>query len=316
MSRLSSSDVPRRATPVDIVVVSYNSRARLRACVEPLLGVPETHVIVVDNASPDASLEALRGLPVTAIQRETNGGFATGVNEGWRAGSSPYVLLLNPDARIDTESLRVLAGVLDDTPGAGAVAPRIVNDDGTLDHSQRRFPRLRSTYARALFLHRFLPRASWTDELVHAEDAYARQGTPEWVSGACVLVRRAALIELDGLDEGFFMYSEDVDLCRRLWSAGYAVVFEPAAAIEHVGGASAPRAGLLPALAASRVRYARKHHGRVVAFLERVGVGLEAATHVVVGRGGRAARAGHARALLAVARPAAASHPARAEPPL
>ena len=303
-------------TAVDVVVVTYNSRAQLRACIEPLAELPEAHVIVVDNASADASLEVVRGLPVTAIQRESNGGFATGVNAGWRAGSAPSVLLLNPDARIDAVSLRTLIRVIDETPEAGAVAPRIVNDDGSLDHSQRRFPRLRSTYARALFLHRVFRTAAWTDELVRDEEASALRGSPEWVSGACVLVRREALAELNGLDEGFFMYSEDVDLCRRLRSAGYGVVFEPAAVVEHVGGASAPRAGLLPALAASRVRYARKHHGRVVAFLERVGVGLEAATHALVGRGGRAARAGHARALLAVAKPAAASHPARAEPPL
>jgi GT2 family glycosyltransferase len=301
---------------VDVVVVSYNSRGQLLACIEPLLGMAEAHVIVVDNASPDASLEVVHGLDVTAIQRETNGGFAAGVNAGWRAGSSPYVLLLNPDARIGAESLRALTRVLDDTPVAGAAAPRIVNDDGSLDHSQRRFPRLRSTFARALFLHRLFPGAAWTDELVRDEDAYARRGAPEWVSGACVLVRRDALVELEGLDEGFFMYSEDVDLCRRLRSAGFEIVFEPAAVVEHVGGASAPRSGLLPALAASRVRYARKHHGRLVALLERIGVALEAATHALVGRGGRAARAGHARALLTVARPVPPDHPARAEPPV
>ena len=305
-----------QAALVDVIIVSYNSREQLRACVEPLLDTPEAHVIVVDNASPDASLDVVQGLPVTAIQRSSNGGFATGVNAGWRAGSSPYVLLLNPDARIGAESLRALTSVLDEAPEVGAVAPRIVNDDGSLDHSQRRFPRLRSTYARALFLHRIFPAAAWTDELVRDEDAYSDRRTPEWVSGACVLVRREALVELDGLDEGFFMYSEDVDLCRRLRSAGYGLVFEPAALVEHVGGASAPRAGLLPALAASRVRYARKHHGHLVAFLERVGVALEAATHALVGRGGRAARAGHARALLTVAKPVATSHPARAEPPL
>ena len=301
---------------VDVVVVSYNNRAELPACVEPLLAVRGAHVIVVDNASHDGSLDAVRTLPVTAIQLSRNGGFAIGVNAGWRAGSAPYVLLLNPDARIDGASLGALARVLDDDPQVGAVAPRIDHDDGSLDFSQRRFPRLRSTYAQALFLHRLFPRATWTDELVRDDAAYARRGTPEWVSGACILVRRDALVELDGLDEAFFMYAEDVDLCRRLQSAGYVVVFEPAAVVVHVGGASAPRAALLPTLAASRVRYATKHHGRLVAFLERVGVALGAATHALVGRGGRAARTGHARALLAVTRPAAASHPARAEPPL
>jgi len=305
-----------RLQSVDVVVVSYNSRAELPSCVGPLLSATDAHVIVVDNASTDGSLDAVRHLPVTAIQLPWNGGFATGVNAGWRAGSAPYVLLLNPDARIDAASLRSLARVLDEDTRVGAVAPRIDHADGSLDFSQRRFPRLRSTYAQALFLHRVFPHAGWTDELVRDEDAYTRRGTPEWVSGACVLVRREALVALDGLDEDFFMYSEDIDFCRRLQSAGYAIQFEPSSVVVHVGGASTPRARLLPALAASRVRYARKHHGWLVAFLERVGVALGAATHALVGRGGRAARAGHARALLAVARPDPTSHPARAEPPL
>jgi N-acetylglucosaminyl-diphospho-decaprenol L-rhamnosyltransferase len=303
-------------TTVDVVVVSYNSRDELRECVDPFLANPDTNVIVVDNASPDRSLDAVRDLPVTAIQLPRNDGFATGVNAGWRAGSSPYVLILNPDAQIDDASLLTLARVLDEEPQVGAAAPRIHHEDGSLDYSQRLFPRLRSTYAQALFLHRVFPRATWTDELVRDDEAYARRGAPDWVSGACILVRRDVLAELGGLDEAFFMYCEDIDLCRRLRSSGYQLVFEPTASVLHLGGASAPRAGLLPALAASRVRYARKHRGRVVAFLERVGVGLGAATHALVGRGGRAMRAGHARALIAAARPVATSHPARVEPPL
>src|SRR4249919_1005612 len=98
----------RRMAQVDVVVVSYNSRERLRACVEPLLELDGVHVIVVDNASQDASLEAVRDLDVTAIQLPVNGGFARGVNAGWRAGSAPYVLLLNPDARVDGASLEAL----------------------------------------------------------------------------------------------------------------------------------------------------------------------------------------------------------------
>jgi N-acetylglucosaminyl-diphospho-decaprenol L-rhamnosyltransferase len=272
--------------------------------VEPLLAAPSTNVIVVDNASPDASLEAVRDLPLTAIQLSHNGGFAHGVNAGWRAGSSPYVLLLNPDARIDGPSIEALVLALEEDPRLGAAAPRIVDEDGSLDYSQRRFPRLRSTYARAFFLHRLFPSAPWTDELVRDEEAYARRGSPDWVSGACVLLRRKALEELDGLDEGFFMYGEDIDLCRRLRAAGFELLYEPAALVHHEGGASAPRAHLLPVLAASRIRYATKHRSRAGALLERIGVALEAATHVAVARGGIAARAGHARALrLAVTRP-------------
>jgi hypothetical protein len=293
------------STSVDVVVVSYNSRDRLRACVEPLLALPTVNVIVVDNASPDGSLDAVRDLPLTPIQLPSNGGFAHGVNAGWCTGSAPYVLLLNPDARIDGRSLEVLVRTLEEAPALGAVAPRIVDRDGSLDYSQRRFPRLRSTYARAFFLHRLFPTAPWTDEIVRNEAAYAGRGTPDWVSGACILLRRDALVKLGGLDEGFFMYGEDIDICRRLRSAGYELLFEPAAVVEHEGGASEPRSNLLPVLAASRMRYAAKHRSRPAAFLERVGIALEALTHIAVARGGAAARSGHARALrLAVTRAA------------
>jgi N-acetylglucosaminyl-diphospho-decaprenol L-rhamnosyltransferase len=291
---------PRRT--VDVVVVSYNSRDRLRACVEPLVGLDDVHVIVADNASPDASLEAVSDLELTAIQLPRNGGFAYGVNAGWRAGHATHVLLLNPDAHIDREALHTLVAAIEEDESVGAVGPRIVHTDGTLDWSQRRYPRLRSTYARALFLHRLFPDAPWTDELVRDEGAYARRNRPDWLSGACLLVRREALERLDGLDEGFFMYAEDIDLCRRLRDAGYELLYEPAAVVEHEGGASAPRAALLPTLAESRIRYAVKHRGRLAAALERVGIGLEALTHVIVSRGGMAVRKGHAGALRAVAR--------------
>src|SRR4029079_14244816 len=97
-------------------------------------------------------------------------------------------------------SLHALVGALEAAPQAGAVAPRIVDGDGALEYSQRRYSRLRSTYARALFLHRIFPRASWTDELIRDERAYEHRGTPDWVSGACILLRRSVLEEVAGPD--------------------------------------------------------------------------------------------------------------------
>jgi N-acetylglucosaminyl-diphospho-decaprenol L-rhamnosyltransferase len=282
---------------VDAVVVSYNSRESLAACVTPLAGLDDVQVIVVDNASTDGSLEAVRDLPVVAIRRSVNAGFAAGCNAGWRAGSAPYVLLLNPDATIAPEGLRRLVRVLEEDESVGAVAPRIEEADGSLHFSQRRFQRLRSTYARAFFLHRLAPAASWADEVVRDEERYSQTGSPEWASGACLLVRRSALEEIEGLDEGFFLYCEDDDLCRRLWQAGHAVHYDPEAVCTHQGGASAPRSSLLPLLAASRIRYAQKHRSPAGAGLERIGVMLNGLTHALVARGGIAARAGHARSI-------------------
>ena len=282
---------------VDVVVVSYNSRSSLRKCVEPLAGLDDIRVIVVDNASPDDGLAAVSDLDVTSLALGENRGFAGGCNAGWRAGESTFVLLVNPDAQIDAASVRALAQRLEARPEAAAVAPRIENGEGGLDYSQRRFPRLRSTYSQAFFLHRLFPRASWTDELVRDQAAYERPGSPEWVSGACVLLRRTALEEVGGLDEGYFHYCEDIDLCRRLRDRGHDVLFEPEALAVHEGGVSAPRARLLPVLARSRIRYARKHGSRRFAVLQQLGIALGALTHLAAGRGGAERRAGYVRSL-------------------
>jgi N-acetylglucosaminyl-diphospho-decaprenol L-rhamnosyltransferase len=286
-----------RAPAVDVVVVSYNSSDVLRACVEPLGGIEEVHVVVVDNASSDGSLKTIDDLPVETTQLRVNRGFAAGCNAGWTCGDAPYVLFLNPDARITVGAVHELIDAIETERAAGAVAPRIVDAGGATDYSLRRFPRLRSTFAQALFLHRLLPHASWVDEVIRAPDAYEEPRSVEWVSGACLLVRRDVLMELDGWDDGFFMYCEDIDLCRRVHGLGLEVRYVPTATVVHDGGASAPRAALLPVLAASRVRYASKHRSAGYTLLERAGIALGSLTHLLAGRGDRRMRAGHARAL-------------------
>jgi N-acetylglucosaminyl-diphospho-decaprenol L-rhamnosyltransferase len=297
------------ASDVDVVVVAYNSADTLRACVHPFVGRDDTTVTVVDNASPDGGLEAIADLDVGTITLRVNGGFARGCNVGWRAGRSPFVLFLNPDAVASPQAVQTIAGVLRRDVDVAIAAPKIVQPNGALEYSQRRFPRLASTYARALFLHRAIPLLRWSDELVRDPFAYARAAEPEWVSGACLLIRRAVLEELGGWDERFFMYCEDIDLCARVRERGYGIRFEPTAVVEHEGGASAPRPTLIPTLAASRLLYARKHRSRLGALVERGGLALEALTHAAVSSRGQEARAGHARALRLLARPAPVDTP-------
>jgi len=287
---------------VDVVVVSFNSEGTLRACLEPLVGLAGVTVILVDSDSQDRSVESVSDLPIRIERLPQNNGFAYACNRGWKLGNASLVLFLNPDATIDPRSLELLAGVARD-PWVGAAAPKVLEADGSLDFSMRRFPRLRTTYAQALFLHRLFPQAEWSDELVRDPTAYTKASSPEWVSGACVLLKRDVLDRLGGFDEGFFLYCEDIDLCRRVRDAGFEIRFEPGAVAIHSGGASAPRAQLLPVLAASRIRYARKHRSRLVAVLERGGVVLGAVTHAPVARGGRAARRGHVRAVVQALRP-------------
>ena len=176
-------------------------------------------MIVVDNASPDRSLEAVGDLPITAVELETNRGFAHGCNVGWRRGRGEYVLFLNPDARIDPSSLRPPRADPRRGSASGVVGP--ADRRRARQSSSTRSGAFRASHrriAQALFLHRVWP--SRTGRRGRARDA-ARYDVPEpaeWLSGACLLVRRSLLEQMDGFDEGFFMYCEDKDLCRRAWA--------------------------------------------------------------------------------------------------
>lgn len=289
---------------VDVVVVAYNSRDVLRDCVAPLAALPGVGVTIVDNDSPDDSAAAVEGLEgVRVIRSGRNGGFAFGCNLGAAGGTAPWVLLLNPDARIDEASLRALYSVGESDPGVGLVGPRLLDGDGRLAYSQRRFARLRSTWSTAFFLQRLAPNAAWSDEILRDPAAYERPGAPEWVSGACMLVRRSALEAVGGLDERFFLYREDMDLCKRLREAGHDIRFEPAAVVSHVGGASSGEGATLPIFAASRLAYARAHFRGAGAALERAGVIAWALTHTVSSVRRPGLRRGHMAALRVALRP-------------
>jgi N-acetylglucosaminyl-diphospho-decaprenol L-rhamnosyltransferase len=296
--------MPTTATPplVDAVIVSYNSSDTLRDCVEPLTAIPGVTVTVVDNDSTDGSLETIADLPATRIESGRNGGFSFGCNVGLAAGDAPLVLFLNPDARLEPPALAAMVAALEAHPSAGLVGPRLLDEDGELMPSRRRFPRVTSTWSQAFFLHRLLPRARWVDEVDRRWDDYLESDEPEWVSGACMLARRELLERIGGLDEGFFLYCEDTDLCARIRAAGFTIRYEPDAVVHHMGGRSAPRQSLLPILAESRALYAAKHAGRVVAALQVAGIVAHAATHAVATIRRPAYARGHLAALRHVVR--------------
>jgi N-acetylglucosaminyl-diphospho-decaprenol L-rhamnosyltransferase len=266
---------------VDAIVVSYRSAGTLRGCVEPLTGIEGVRPFVVDNASPDDSLETIGDLPVEVVRSGRNGGFSYGCNLGAAQGGAPYLLFLNPDARIRADALETMLSALRSDPGTALVAPRIVDDDGELAWSLRRFPRHRSTFAQALFAHRLLPRATWVDEMIRDPAAYDVPATPDWVSGACMLVRRTAFEEIGGFDESFFLYCEDTDLCRRLWDAGHVVRYVPDAQVGHTGGASSEVGETQHIAARSRAIYAGKHMGPASARVEATGVALGEAARAI-----------------------------------
>lgn len=294
---MTGHDAATTPARVDVVVVAYNSRDHLRDCLMPLLAFDEVNVIVVDNASPDDTPVVVAGLPVTLIRNSENLGFGRACNIGWRSGSAPFVVFLNPDARLDRDSLERLVGGVE-RDAAGLAAPRTVTSTGRLVYSQRTFVGVGAIWAQTFYLHRLLPNASRMDGIVRDPALYEQVQTPEWVSGACMLLRRSVLETLGGFDERFFMYCEDMDLCHRVRNLGLDVVYEPRATAIHDEGSSAPSWRMVPVLVRSRVAYAEKYLGGWRRVAARTGIALHEASRAVFARGGGAARAGHFRGLL------------------
>ena len=294
---LLSTEVLQDASVVDVVVVTYNSADTISACLEPLMLDPALRLTVVDNASSDHTVDLVREMDVEVVARSVNGGFAVGCNVGWMKGRAPYVLFLNPDAVIEPRAVRTMLERFAWSDSIGIVAPKVVYPNGELAFYLRRFPHPTRTFAQALHLHHLFPRASWTGEVIADRRVYEAPAPHDWAPGACLLIRRSLLEELEGFDESFFMYCEDKDLCKRSWEHGYQVWYEPSAVCVHAGSASAPRASLLPVLAESRMKYSRKHSGSAEAAAQRAALVLEAAARIVFVRGGMAGRVGHVRAL-------------------
>jgi GT2 family glycosyltransferase len=281
---------------VDVVVVTYNSRDHIERCLELLSSDERVAVTVVDNASSDGTPEVVAPLPVRLLAQKDNRGFAAGCNHGAGAGSAPAIVFLNPDTEASSEAVLALAERLRLNPAVGAVGPRIRDEDGHLQLSQRRNPSVATSLAGAFFVPRIRPRSRWSLDLA-APAAYDQAGSPDWISGACLAVRRSLFEQLGGFDDGFFMYYEDADLCRRIRDAGFDVRYEPSVTVVHVGGASAPRARLIPTMTESRIRFARKHGGARGEAAERALAALHALTHVTLTTQGREARAGYLHAL-------------------
>jgi N-acetylglucosaminyl-diphospho-decaprenol L-rhamnosyltransferase len=218
---------------VGVVVVTYRSAGHLPSCLGPLPFDELGAVVVVDNASPDDSVAVARRYPVEVVE-QANVGFGGGCNTGWRhlAQRCEWVLFLNPDAVIEEASLRALVSYAQGRPRLGLVAPRLTAH-GRPSWTSGRLPTL-ATEVRPLLpapLSRVLPaRRTAVDEV--------RDGPAGYVEGAVMLARVAALEEVGGFDETYFLAFEEIDLAKRLALAGWSVEVCTAATAEHVGGAS------------------------------------------------------------------------------
>jgi GT2 family glycosyltransferase len=231
-------------------------------------------VVVVDCASSDRSVAMVReGYPtVRVLELERNVGYGAGNNEGAALAGGEYLLLLNPDAWPVGDAIARLATFLDSHPRAALVGPRLLSPDGILQPSVRGFPTLWRLATEYFFLRWFAPRTRLLNAFYAANFDHRSHREAEFVSGAAVLIRRPAFNEAGGFDPAFFMFNEEVDLCRRLRDIGWTVEFMPEAEFIHVGGASTRtvRSDMYREQLRSHLRFLAKHEGSAAAENARV----------------------------------------------
>jgi hypothetical protein len=280
---------------LDVVVVAYESAGTLAACLSALPA--SARVVVVDNASGDESAGVAEALGAGVVRNSENRGFAAAANQGAALGGADLVLFLNPDAVVAEPDLQRLVDAVAGHPSTAAVSPRLVRADGGEQRAWWPFPSPAETWREAFGLHRFRSAGPGED------------GAVPFVTGACLLVRRAA----GGFDERFWLYGEDADLCRRLWSAGWRVRVVPEAVAVHVGGgsASADFGRAFEHFYRGAEHFVAKHHGARGLALHRAGLVVGSVLRVPFLA---ARRSGEARRRLAAAGRAArllVSHPGR-----
>lgn len=263
----SLSDAPEAkgmAVPLAVVVVNFNTRDHLRACLESVVADVPLRVVVADNGSSDGSVDMVRR-EFTSVEIDldpANPGFGAAANRGIRRCAPADVLLLNSDTRLKPGALGALSRYLDEHPRAGIVGPRLVNPDGSLQRSCFPFPSpLRPPFAHDPLgvLARYVPGMAERCLATWSHDA---PRVVPWVMGAAVALRREAFDAAGGFDESYFMYAEEIDFCFRLRTLGWETHFAPVTEVAHLGRASADqhRLAMLEQNIASSFRFYRRHY--------------------------------------------------------
>jgi len=263
----STPSTARPEALLSIVIVNWNTRAFLAGCLRSLADNlqawpgPSVETFVVDNASSDGSAAMVReGFPaVRLIENAENVGFARANNQAIGQAHGRYILLLNSDTEVQAGAMETLVAFMEANPRAGAAGPRLLNSDGSLQPSCSPMPTPGREFWRLLFLEAVWPRATYP--MRRWDWATPRQ--VEVIKGACLLLRREALAEVGALDESYFMYTEEVDLCYRLAQAGWQRWWVPTATVIHHGEASSRQVAeaMYLQLYRSKVQFYRKFGG-------------------------------------------------------
>ena len=251
------------------VIINYKSRDALADCLRALNADArpelELETLVIDNDSRDGTpaMLAARFPQARLIVNAENVGYARAVNQGFAATRAPFVLVLNPDCVPHAGSLGAMREYLLAHPKAALAGPRLLNSDGSLEYSARSFPTpFTFLFNRYSLFTRLFPGNPWSRRYLMSDWDHATTRDVDWLSGACMLVRREAVAEVGGMDEAFFMFNEDVDWCRRMKPAGWAVTYEPAAVVVHHIGASRSRVAtrVIWGRHLGMIHYFHKHH--------------------------------------------------------
>ena len=251
---------------VSVAVVTYNALPWIEQCLESVAGY---EAVVVDNGSTDGTVAFVRDrFPAVRLVEQENRGLAAGWNRGIRETTGAYVLILNADAWALGDAIERLAEFADEHPRAAVVGPRLRYPDGRLQPSVRGFPtpwRLATEY---LFLRKLAPRSQALNAFYAGGFDYAHVREADFVMGAVMLARRAAIDEVGLLDEDFFLFSEETDWCYRFRGAGWQVLFTPDAEFTHVAGA-VHGGRMFRENVRGNLRFITKHHGLRAAALAR-----------------------------------------------
>ncbi|HXH61671.1 MAG TPA: glycosyltransferase family 2 protein [Fimbriimonadaceae bacterium] len=251
---------------LSITICSWNTVDDLRACLASLRAAKDEanfEVVVVDNDSEDGSADmvAAEFPEFVLIRQEVNLGFTGGHNLAIKERKGRDVALLNSDTVVHPGAISAVSQFMRENPKVGVVGVKLLNPDGSLQMSCRRFPNPLAAAFRNTWLGRLFPNNRFTREYLMADFEHDKPREVDWVSGAAMFIRGELIDEIGLLDDDFFMYCEDVDFCRRAWDAGWKVMYLPSAVITHAIGRSSDKAPnrMIARFHLSMLRYYRKH---------------------------------------------------------
>ncbi|GAB4509460.1 MAG: glycosyltransferase family 2 protein [Anaerolineae bacterium] len=283
---------------LSIIIVSWNVSDLLADCLDSILYSPVTlnpandddqrisiEIIVVDSDSTDGTVPMLRRYfpEITLLPQTENVGFTRGNNIGLEAATGRYLFLLNPDTLVLGPALVNMVKYLDEHPDVGIIGPYTLNTNGTMQSTRRRFPTVAIGFYESTWLQPFAPKNLLRRYYVDDAPMIATLDV-DWVQGSALMARREVYTQIGGLDTNYFMFSEELDWCKRAKDAGWRVVFYCNAQIIHHGGQSTQQVSAHKHIyfQESKLRYFRKYHGARVAFALRLFLLFNYTTQILI----------------------------------